>query len=293
MQSRQLQEGDQYLTLFQLAFLDGDEAEMRRQVSATDGKPPEAEILLLFQAQTEAGRGRMKEARRLIRRAVELAASRHEDEPAAVWQAQGALFEAEFGDRHQAAARADSALRLSQGKDVRILAALALARAGEVDRAREMTSKLKRDYADDTMMLDYWLPSIDADMDLERADPGSAVSHLEIAREFELGQSSSFQVTALGPMYPVLLRGEALLKSGKSAEAATEFRKFQQHPGVVQSYPLGILARLGLARALAAEGDIPSARAAYRDFLTQWKDADPDLPVLLQARRENARMPSK
>jgi hypothetical protein len=275
---------------YQLAFLEGNAAEMQRQASLAAGKPGAADILYLFQAQTEAGRGRLGETRRLVRQAVDLATTARANERAAAWQAHGALFEAEFGNRHQAAREADSALRPSPGKDVRVLAALALARAGEAKRARMLAATLKQEFPQDTILNEYWLPTIEGAAQLSAGDPGGALEQLDIARHCELGQPPGFQVLAISPMYPVYLRGEAYLKAAKAAEALEEFDKILQHPGLVQNYPLGVLARLGRARAAALQPDRSRALALYGELLLLWKTADPDGPIVKQARSEAARL---
>jgi tetratricopeptide (TPR) repeat protein len=288
MQSRRLQEVDRYLIEYQLAFLEGNTAEMQRQASLAAAKPEAAEILSLFQAQTEAGRGRLGEARRLIHKAVELATALHINERAAAWQAQGALFEAEFGNRPQAAQQADSALRLSPGKDIRVLAALALARAGDAKRAQMLAVTVKQEFPLDAILNEYWLPTVEGAAQLSDGAPLAALEHFEIARQYELGQPPGFQVLAITPMYPVYLRGEAYLKAAKAAEAVGEFERILQHPGLVQNYPLGVLARLGLARAAALEPDHSRALALYGELLLLWKTADADGPIVKQARSEAA-----
>jgi Flp pilus assembly protein TadD len=288
MQSRKLQEIDQYLIEYQLAFLEGNTAEMQRQASLAAGKPEAAGILFLFQAQTEAGQGRLGEMRRLVRKAVDLATTAHANERAAAWQAQGALFEAEFGNRRQAAEQADSALQLSPGKDIRVLAALALARAGEGKRARTLAATLKQEFPLDAILNEYWLPTIEGAAQLSAGAPLRALEQLEIARHYELGQPPGFQVLAISPMYPVYLRGEAYLKAAKAAEALGEFEKILQHPGLLQNYPLGVLARLGRARAAALQPDRARALALYGELLLLWKTADADVPIVKQARGEAA-----
>jgi tetratricopeptide (TPR) repeat protein len=288
MQSRRLQEVDQYLIEYQLAFLEGNTAEMQRQASLAAAKPEAAEILFLFQAQTEAGRGRLGETRRLVRQAVDLATTAHANERAAAWQAQGALFEAEFGNRRQAAQKADSALRLSPGKDIRVLAALALARAGDAKRAQMLAVTLKQEFPLDAILNKYWLPTIEGAAQLSNGAPLGALEEFEIARHYELGQPPGFQVLAISPMYPVYLRGEAYLKAAKAAEAVGEFERILQHPGLVQNYPLGVLARLGLARAAALQPNRSRALALYGELLLLWKTADADGPIVKQARSEAA-----
>jgi tetratricopeptide (TPR) repeat protein len=289
MQNRQLEEVDRYLVAWQLAFLGGDAAGMQRQLAATAGTPEANDILEVYQAQTAAGQGRMKEADRHILDAVKLAAAGQEEARAAIWRAQGALFEAEFGGRTQTAAQVQSALRLSRNNDVRVLAALALARSGDVEGARKLAGELRSGSPEDTIQLHYWLPCIDAAIALRSANPEQAIARLEAARPYELGQPSSFQVISVAPLYPVLLRGEALLKAGRAAEAAREFARFQSYPALVQSFPLVSLARLERARALRSDGQQAQAAEAYREFLNSWRDADPALALLQQARQEAAR----
>jgi tetratricopeptide (TPR) repeat protein len=293
MQDRKLEEVDRYLVASQLAFLHGDLAEMRRQLSLSASAPEANETLEIYQAQAAAARGQMNEARRHVREAAGMAASSQEYPRAAIWRAMEALFEAEFAGRRQTAAQVQAALRLSGDNDVRMLAALALARSGDVNSARKISGELKRNAPDDTILLNYWLPCIDAAIDLQTAGADQAIARLEMARPYELGQPTSFQVVSLAPLYPVLLRGEALLKAGRNAEAAKEFDKLQMHPGLVQSYPLTSLARLERARALNADGKSSQAAEAYREFLSLWKDADPELALLQEARREAARITAK
>ena len=293
MQGRNLSDTDQYLTRYQLAFLEGDEVEMQRQAALAADKPEISEILLISRAQTQACRGHFGEMRRLVGQAIELATTLRENERAATWQAYGALFEAELGDRGEARQQAASALRLSDGRDTRILAALALARAGDTQRAQMVADKLMQEFPLDTTLHGYWLPVIEAAVRLHAGDPERAISGLEAARQYELGRSSIFQVAAFGPMYPVYLRGEALLLSQQGGAAAAEFQRIIDHPGLIQNYPrliqnypLGALAHLELGRAYALQRDQVIARDSYREFLTRWKDADPGLPIVTRARTE-------
>jgi len=288
LQSQGMKEIDQYLVGYQIAFLDGNTAEMQRQVEIAAAKPEAAEILLLFQAQTEAGLGRMGEGRRLIHQAVELARSLHEEERGANWTAQEALFEAEVGNRSRAIEQADSAMRLSHEKDIRVLVALALARAGDTKRAETLASSLRLEFPLDTILNRYWLPVIEAAVQLSIGDSSSALEHLEIAKPYELGQPSSFQVFSISPMYPVYLRGQAFIAARKGSEASAEFEAMQRHPGMLLNHPLGSLAGLGLARAEALKGETSTASGLYGKFLLGWKDADADLPLLTQAKNEAA-----
>ena len=241
---------------------------------------------LLTGIETEADLGRFGEVRRLIQQAVQLSRSLHEQERAANWTAQGALFESEVGNRSRATEQADSALRLSHEKDIRVLAALALARAGDSKRAEMLAAGLRLEFPLDTILNRYWLPVIEAAVQLSKGDSYSALEHLEIAKPYELGQPSSFQVLAISPMIPVYLRGESFLAAGKGAEATTEFEGMLRRPGLALNYPLEHLARLGLARAAALRGETSKAARLYGEFLLAWGNADSDLPLLKQARNE-------
>jgi hypothetical protein len=169
---------------------------------------------------------------------------------------------------------------------VKVLGALALARVGETARAKSMIASLEKSYPSDTILKVYSLPIVKAAIELNANNPSRAVSFLETAAPYELGAPPLLQV---GTMYPVYLRGQARLLARDGA-ATTEFQKVLDHNGVTLNYPLGALAHLGLARAYALQGDTAKARAKYQDFLTLWKDADPDIPILRQAKAEHARL---
>jgi tetratricopeptide (TPR) repeat protein len=290
MERRNLKGTDEYLTLYQLAFVEGDAAEMQRQATQASDRPEISEVLLVVRAQTEGCRGRAGEMRRLVRQATDLAATLREGERAAMWQAYGALMEAELGNRDEARRQAASAMRLSESRDTRILAALALARAGESKQAQMLAAKLKQEFPADTTLDGYWLPVIEAATQLHSGDAGRALAALETARQYELGQSSVFQVIAFGPMYPVYLRGEAFLISKQGEKAAAEFQRIIARPGLIQNFPFAELAHLELARALVLQGDRGKARGPYREFLVRWKDADSGTLAVTAAKIELDRL---
>jgi len=178
-------------------------------------------------------------------------------------------------------------LALAPGTSVSAWAALALARAGYTAEARQLAEALSRDFPQDALLQNYWLPAIQAAIELTRNNAEKAVELLRPAAAYELGQPLGSWV---GMMYPVYLRGQAYLQMRKGKEAATEFQKMVEHRGIVLNFPTAALARLGLARAYALQGDIAKAKAAYQDFLTLWKDADPDIPILKQAKSEYAKL---
>ena len=171
--------------------------------------------------------------------------------------------------------------------EVQIGAALALARAGDIVRAERLTQELSSQHPSDTLLRRVWLPTINAEIAIQRSNPAQAVELLQVAAPYELG---SYTILMAGPMYPTYLRGEAYLMLHNREAAAAEFQKFVEHPGVVLNYPLGALARFQLARSYALSGNNAKAKAAYQDFLTLWKDADPDILILKQAKAEYAKL---
>ena len=271
---------------YMLAFLKGDATQMAQFVSAAMGKPGTEDVLLAGQADTEGWYGKLKNARELTLRAMDSAQHNDAKETAASYQAAAALREVESGNREQALAAADAALKLAQNRDVRAMAALALARAGDTAAAEKLAAELDKTFPLDTLVQRYWLPTIQAGIALERKDPNRAVELLKTASTIELGQPTGLAVF----LCPVYLRGEAYLMLHDGNAAKAEFQKFIDHRGLVVNFPWGALAHLGLARAYAMQGDTAKARTAYRDFVTLWKDADPDIPILKEARAEYAKL---
>jgi serine/threonine protein kinase/Flp pilus assembly protein TadD len=286
-QGRKLEGDYLHWTIYQLAFYRGDTAEMQRQVEWAAGKPGSEDLLLSFQSDTEAFYGRLTKARDFSRRAVDSAVRDDSKETGALWQVNAAMREAEFGNAAMAKQDVAAALALAPGRDVKLFAALALARSGDTGRAKAIVDELEKAYPLDTMLKIYWFPALKAAMELNGNNPSQAVIDLEAAAPYELGEPPQLQV---GTMYPVYIRGEALLMEKNGAGAAAEFQKFLDHRGVTLNFPLGALARLGLARGYAMAGDAAKARVAYTDFFGLWKDADPDIPILVEARAEYAKL---
>jgi eukaryotic-like serine/threonine-protein kinase len=275
------------LVAYDLAFLRNDAAEMERQAGWGAGKPGDEDLLLSAQSDTEAYYGRLTRARDFSRRAVDSAVRADSKETAAQWNVNTALHEAEVGNAAEVKHDVTSALALAPGRDVKVLAALALARVGEIARAKVIVEQLEKSDTSNTVLKLYWLPTIKAAIELNSGNSAQALVLLEAAAPYELGGPPPFQ---LGTMYPVYVRGEAYLKAGKGEQAAAEFQKVIDHRGIVLNFPLGTLAHLGLARAYAMTGDTAKARSAYQDFFTLWKDADPDIPILKQAKAEYAKL---
>jgi serine/threonine protein kinase/tetratricopeptide (TPR) repeat protein len=276
-----------HLGIYQLAFLKGDAAEMERQVAWAAGKPGTEDLLLSFQSDTEAYYGHVTRARDYSRRAVDAAVRADSKETAALWQVNAALREAEFGSPAAAKQDVAAALTLAPGRDVKLFAALTLAQAGEAARARTIFEELEKSYPSQTVLKVYWLPTIKAAIELNANNASQALVFLEAAAPYELGAPAQFQ---LGTLYPAYVRGQAYLAAHNGNSAAAEFQKFLDHRGIVVNFPLGALAHLGLGRAYAMTGDTARAKTAYQDFLALWRDADPDIPVLKEAKAEYAKL---
>ena len=272
-----------------VAFLEGDAEEMQRQVDWATGKSGAEDVLLSYQSDTEAFSGHLGKARGLSRQAMGSARRAGETETQAEWETNAALREAEFGNTAQARGETAAALALASTRDVQILAAIALARAGDFDRAQMMVDNLQKQNPLHTMINGYFLPTIRAAIEINRKNPAKAIEILQVAAPYELGNADPDPVVG-AMMYPVYVRGQAYLLLHQGSAAAAEFQKFLDHRGVVVNCPLGALARLGLARAYALQGDTVETRAAYQDFLALWKDADPDIPILKQAQEEYAKL---
>ncbi len=275
------------LGLYETAFLRSDQEAMQQQLAWATGRSGEEDFLLSAHSDTEAYFGRLAKAREFSQRAVESARRADAKETAALWQAHAALHEAEFGNVSSVRQQAMAALALVPGKDVRNLTALALARAGDTAQAQKLADSLNKDFPQDTIVQGYWLPSIRAAMEVNAKNAARALELLKSAEPYELGQCEPINI---GMMYPVYVRGQAYLLGRQGKEAAAEFQKLIDHPGLVLNFPLGALARLGRARSYALQGDSAKARTAYLEFLNFWKDADPNVPILKQAKSEYAKL---
>jgi eukaryotic-like serine/threonine-protein kinase len=285
-EERKLESGGVFLFRYYLAFLKHDRAQMAQLFSAAMGKPGTEDLLLAAQAETEGWHGKLKNARELTGRAMDSAQHNDDNERAALYEVVAALREVESGKREQARADADAALKLAPNRSVRAAAALALASTGQTLRAEKLAAALDRAFPLDTVVQRYWLPTIRASVSLQRKDPKKAIELLKVTSTIELSAPTNFLIS----LCPVYLRGEAYLMLHDGTRAAAEFQKFIDHRGLVANFPWGALARLGLARAYALQGDTAKSRAAYQDFLTLWKDADPDVPILKEAKAEYAKL---
>jgi tetratricopeptide (TPR) repeat protein len=285
--------------LYALAFFATDSGAMAEQQKWFAGQPDVENFGLSLASDSEAYAGRLAKARELTKRSVDSAIRADSKESGAIWKANAALREAAFGNTTPAKQAAEEALKLapaSQG--VQVETALAFAMAGETARAESMARDLNKRFPLDTQTQSLWLPAIRAQVALKRTNPTEALSSLQAAAPLELGQIAF--VANLSCLYPTYIRGQAYLAAGQGNAAAAEFRNILDHNGIVWNCWTGALARLGIARANAlqmrtsegADGDAARVRAlaAYKDFLALWKDADPDIPLLKQAKAEYAKL---
>jgi predicted Zn-dependent protease len=212
-----------------------------------------------------------------------------EKDATAIYSGTSALREAWFGNTGEARRRATFALKLSTGRDLQYFAALAFAYARDDARAKALADDLDKSFPEDTIVQFNYLPSVRGKLALNKGDASGAIATLGASVPYELGATRAVELDWT-PMFPVFVRGEAYLASRQGGKAAAEFEKILDHRGLVLNQPIGALAHLGLGRAYVLQGDTVKAKAAYVDFLTLWKDADPDIPILKQAKAEYAKL---
>ena len=278
-----------YLGMYELAFLENDAPGMAKHAAKVTGMPGWEDQMLALQADTAAYSGRLKDARELSRRAMDSAERAREKDPPAMYLATSGLREAWFGNTEEARSRVALALKRSSNRDVLYFSALAFAYSREDARAKALVDDLNRRFPEDTIVQFNYLPTLRARLALNEGKAVEAIENLRVAEPYELGVSTDgpFNWSA---MYPVFVRGEAYLAARQGNQAAAQFQKILDHPGVVVNQPIAALAHLGLARACALQGDTAKAKSAYQDFLTLWNQADSDIPVLMQAKAEYAKL---
>jgi Flp pilus assembly protein TadD len=272
-----------HFLLYKIDFLQHDAAGMEREAAGLMGKPGFDDLMLDTESDTAAYGGQFAKARELTRRASDSAQRADKKETAAGYDAKAAVREALVGNMSQAKQQARAALALSTGEDVEALSAIALGLAGDAPQATRLAADLAKRFPEDTIVQFEYLPMIHAAAALQNGSATKALEALVPAAPYELGG---------GGFYPVYLRGEAYLAAHQGSAAAAEFQKILDHASVVVmlNEPIGALAHLGLARAYALSGDTVKAKSAYQDFLGLWKDADPDIPILKQAKAEYAKL---
>ena len=274
---------------FHLAFLRGDGAAMEREFARAQGNAPEP-ALTHFKALALARSGQLERAGSLARRAVDLSEKARQRELAAVFQAAPAVWHALMGNVAEARGTAALALDMSTGRDVSYAAAFALALTGELSRSRALLKDLEARFPQDTTVQISYLPALRGVIALGQGKPGEALAQLEPALSNEFALPATAFIASFGSLYPAYVRGQTYLAAKRPADAAVEFRKIISHRGLVMEDPIDAVARLQLARALVASGDTARARVAYQDFLTLWKQADTDVPILKQAQMEAAKL---
>jgi serine/threonine protein kinase/tetratricopeptide (TPR) repeat protein len=281
---RSLDSPTMHMSMYQVNFVQHDMGAADREIAGLIGKPFFDGVARVFQADTARYNGQFAKARELSQRAVD-SLRVDEKETAAAAQAEGALQEALAGNMSFAKQGAKAALQLSNGRDVSWISALALALAGDSGQVARLTSDLAKHFREDTIMQTQYLPMIRAATALSAGNSESAIQALAPSAPYELGENRASM--SLGAIY---FRGQAYVAAKQGASAAGEFQKILDHPGVVLNEPIGALVHLGLGRAYALAGDKVKAAAAYQDFLALWKDADPDIPILKEAKAEYAKL---
>jgi eukaryotic-like serine/threonine-protein kinase len=270
------------------AFLTDDRDGMQKAVKAAQGNPDAMSWMADARAFSFAYAGRLKEARVLSHQAMELSQQQGNRERAAQFAIKSALREAFFGNAPEAKQAVASALALANNRELEYGAAVAAGLTGDSKQAQALADHLEGEYPEDTSVRFSYLPVIHSIVALNHNDPARAIDALEPATPYELGAPRCTVVMFFGALYPILFRGEAYLAARKGPEAAREYEKLLDHRQTMIGDPVAVLAHLGLARSYALSGDANNARNQYKELLDTWKDADPDLPVLHQAKEELA-----
>ena len=273
-----------HTSLYEFAFLENDSEGMAQQVVWSAGKADLESQMLFNEADTAAYFGRLKQARESSRRAIASALRIKRKELAARFEAMAALREALYGNAAEARQHVASSLGLSGDTEDQYGAALALVLAGHTSQAQALTDDMGKRYPEDTLVQYMFLQTLHAQAALNRNDTSKAIEVLQAAAPYDLGD------VGFTNLYPVFVRGNAYLAAHQGNEAAVEFQKILEHRAVVLNEPIGALAHLQIGRAYAMQGDTVKAKTAYQDFLTLWKDADLDVPILVAAKAEFAKL---
>jgi tetratricopeptide (TPR) repeat protein len=274
---------------YYIAFLEGDQAGMDREIARARGEHAE-DWMSHNQALVLARSGRMREARNMWERAIALAQQAGDSEKAAIYQAAAAVCEAHFENWAGAKERARAALDLAKGRDVEYAAAFALARSGDLSESQRLAADLEKRFPEDTPVQFEYLPTLRALSALAHRAPSDAVERLQRAVPYDLAMPGTLFYGMFGGLYTAYIRGEAFLAAGNAQASAAEFQKVLNHRGIVLADPIGALAHLQLGRVFTLSGEKDRARSAYQDFLTLWKDADRDIPILKKAKAEYAKL---
>jgi DNA-binding winged helix-turn-helix (wHTH) protein/tetratricopeptide (TPR) repeat protein len=275
--------------MYFLAFAQNDTAGMAQHAAKVESLPKWEHQMLNMEGDTAAYSGHLKGAREFSRRAVDRARRAGEKDAPALYSGTSALREVWFGNNAEARRLAALALKLSAGRDLQYFAALAFAYARDDARAKALADDLGKRFPEDTIVQFNYLPSVRGRLALNKGDAFGAIENLSASVPYELGATRALDLDWTA-MFPVFVRGEAYLAARRGSEAAAEFQKILDHRGLVLNQPIGALAHLGLGRAYVLQGETVQAKAAYVDFLTLWKDADPNIPILKLAKAEYAKL---
>ena len=287
---RKLHLGFLSATRYDLAFLRGDGVAMEKALALAQKEPGTHDDISDKEAFVLAYSGHLREARKASRRGADLARQASRRETAALYETGAAVWEALFGNAPAASRSARAVLNLSRDREVEYGAAIALALAGDSSRSQTLANDLEKRFGDDTSVRSAYLPVIRALVALNRHSPSTALDLLQSAAPYELGQPRSSIHGYFGALYPIYVRGLAYLSAHQGAEAAMEFQKIIDHRGITVSDPMGALAHLQMGRASVMTRNSDKAKIGYQDFLTLWKDADPNIPILRQAKAEYSKL---
>jgi tetratricopeptide (TPR) repeat protein len=275
---------------YDIAFLRHDASALQRIRVSAVGKPGLEDWISSHEAMVLAHRGKLAESAEAFQRARDLALRAGQSERAAVYLTQQALTQVWFGNQAGAEQLASQALALSKGRDVQFGTGFALILAGKPSQAQELANDLDNRFPEDTIVQTRYVPAIRALLALNEHKAARAINLLQKSIPYEFGNPGNSFFGTFGNLYPAYARGQAYLALNKPTEAAAEFSKIASHPGIVGGDPVGVLSRVQLCRAQSLSGDKDKARASYQDFLTLWKDADPDISILKQAKAEYAKL---
>jgi tetratricopeptide (TPR) repeat protein len=270
--------------------LKGDDEELKRTATAARKSPGLEDIISHLEALAVARSGRLQDARRMSAVPVEIAQQSGRRERAGLFEAGRAVWEALYGNAATAQQSASKALVLGRGRDVNYATAFALALSGDLPQSRALAEDLARDFPEDTSVQFMYLPTLRALFSLNAHDPAAAIQALQIASRYDLALGGVGFIGRFGGLYPIYVRGMAYLAARQPAEAAGEFQRILDHRSIVLVDPMDALARLQLARALVLSGDTAMAKSAYNDLIALWKNADPKIPIVNEARAEYERL---
>ena len=287
---RKLENANHLVLRYNIALLTADKDQMDRAMARATGKRGAEHRMAHAEALALARSGRLQAARLSSSRAQDLAVQAGDREAAASYQAARGVWEAACGNVAEGKKNAMAALEVSKGRDVQYAVGLGLALSGDSSRSEALAGDLEKGFPEDTFVKFTYAPVLRALAALGRGKPADSVEQLQIALPYELAVNGVNYSHLLGGLYSAYVRGEALSATHRYAEAAAEFQKILDHRGIVGADPIGALAHVQLGRAFVLSGEKIKAKAAYQDFLTLWKDADPDIPILRQANAEYAKV---